>query len=147
MSIEDKFHVKKVDSQELLQVLLSYFGHAEGNKPRGYRYKKTGKDFFLDIQIDAAERIGKISLSHGFPNEELDRIESKIKETLINNQNLRIGQVVGFSSERVEGCFRYKDLFQIIPVPYNAPKPKVMVADHPFILQFTSLVGCKIALA
>jgi hypothetical protein len=137
MSMEDKFHVKEVDSQELLQVLLSYFGHAEGNKPRGYRYKKTEKDFFLDVQLGKTGKIVEISLSRDFPGEELSKIESKIKETLIDNQNPRIGQVVGFSSERVGGYFRYKDLFQIIPVPDNAPKPEILVADHPFLLQFS----------
>jgi len=138
---KDNFHLKEVNHQDLFQVLLSFFGQSKGIKPRGYRYQKNGVDFFLDVQLDKAGKIARINPSKGFPSEELSKIESKIKETLINNQNLGIAQVVGFSSERVEGYFRYKDSFQIIPVPDNAPKPEVLVADHPFLLQF-SYISC-----
>ncbi len=87
-------------------------------------------------------KISKISPSKEFPGEELTKLGSKIKEILVDNQSPRIGQIVAFSSEGVEGYFRYKDLFQVIPIPDTAPKPKVMVADHPFLLQF-SYVSCR----
>jgi len=134
---EDSFHLKEVNHQELLQVLLSYFGHAEGIKPKVYRYKKKGIAFPLDVLLDTAGNIEKIELSSGFPNNKLNKIENKIKEILIDNQGQGFGQTVGFSSERVNGFFRYKDLFEIIPAPDIAPKPKVSLADHPFLLQFS----------
>ena len=85
--------------------------------------------------------ITKINPSKGFPDRELNRIESKIKEILIDNQNPKVGEKVVFAPQRIEGYFRYKDLFQIIPVPATAPKPKVMVADHPSVFQF-SYISC-----
>lgn len=133
---ERNFHLKEVNHQELLQVLLSFFGHAEV-KPQGYRYQRDGTDFFLDIQLDPAGKIVEINPSKEFPSQELTKLGSKIKEVLIDNQSPGISQIVAFSSERVEGYFRYKDLFQIIPVPDTAPKPEVLVADHPFLLQFS----------
>lgn len=137
---ERNFHLMEVNHKELLQIMLIFFGRAE-SKPKGYRYQKDGTDYFLEVQLDRTGKIVKISPSKAFPSEELSNIESKIKETLINNQVPGIGQIVAFSSEKVEGYFRYKDLFQIIPIPDIAPKPEVMVADHPFLLQF-SYIAC-----
>lgn len=134
---EKIFHLSEVNHQELLEILASFFGRAE-SKPKGYRYQKDGTDYFLEVQLDATGKIVKISPSKAFPGEELSNIESKIKETLINNQSPGIGQIIAFSTKKVEGYFRYKDLFQIIPVPDIAPKPGgVLVAFHPFLLQFS----------
>jgi hypothetical protein len=136
--MEHNFHLKEINHQELLMALLSFFGHCEGIGPRGYRYKKDSVDFFLDVQLDKAGKIAKINPSNGFPCGELNKIENKIKEILIDNQILKIGEKVGFAPQRLEGCFRYKDLFQIIPVPDAAPNPpKMMLEGHPFLLQFS----------
>lgn len=43
---------------------------------------------------------------------------------------------VVFSSSPVKGFYRYKDLFQIYPVPVDAPKPTAQYADHPFIIEY-----------
>ncbi len=141
MSTNEKiFHLERVNHQELLQVLLSFFGHAKSTS-QGYRYHGGGEDFFLEVQLDRTGKILEINPSKEFSGEELARLGSRIEEILIDNQIPMIGQIVAFSSERVEGYFRYGDLFQIIPVPDRAPKPKVLIADHPFLLQF-SYVSC-----
>lgn len=130
-------YLNAVDHQELIQVLLSLFGHAYPSKPHGYKYKNEGSDYFLDVQLDRLGGIENIIPSGNFPCEELSKIENQIKKTLIDNQNPRIGQRVAFSTEKVDGYFQHKDFFQIIPVPENAPKPGISTGPHPFLLQFS----------
>lgn len=139
MSLEDRFHLKEVNHQELLLVLLSFFGECMGTE-KGYRYPENEK-VFLDVQLDnKSGKVIQVNPSKEFPCEEIDKIETRIKEGLIDNQIHQIYESVGFSGERVEGYFRYKfqdKEFQVIPVPDTAPKPKVLMADHPFLLQFS----------
>ncbi len=142
MSVDENYlYLKKVNHQELLSALLSFFGHCEWIRPGEYRYRKQEVKFFLDVQLDKKGKIAKINPSEGFPVGELNEIQSKIKDTLVDDQSLKVNEKVGFAQERAEGYFRYKDLFQIVPVPDTAPKPKVQVADHPFLLQF-SYISC-----
>lgn len=84
------FHIREVNHQELLQILLSFFGNTE-SKPKGYRYQIDGTDFFLEVQLDPTGKIVKIRPSKAFPGEELSKIGTKIKEILINNQIPGIG--------------------------------------------------------
>ena len=44
-----------------------------------------------------------------------------------------------FSSRPVDGWWRYRTDFQIVPVPADAPRPKFLLADHPFIVDFEFL--------
>jgi len=135
MSMEDRFHLKEVNHQELLSVLLSFFNEGMGTE-KGYRYRENEK-VFLDLQLDKSGTILRINPSNEFPSEKISKIEASIIEWLIDNQTPRIGEGVGFSTRKVKGYFRYKDLFEIIPMPDSAPQPEVLIADHPFLVQFS----------
>ncbi len=132
---KDYFHVKQVKAQELTRVLLTHFNQAQNISPWKYRYQQKDIPHFLEITFDENGEITNITLSSDFPKEELEIIEKKIQETLIVNQGTKIRQIICFCNEKITGHFRYKNLFQILPMPDDAPKPEVGVADHPFILE------------
>ena len=46
-----------------------------------------------------------------------------------------VWRVVLFASLPVKGTFRYRDRWQIRPVPDDAPKPSFAMAPHPFVLE------------
>src|SRR5205823_4699607 len=37
----------------------------------------------------------------------------------------------------VQGQYRYRDQFQILPVPRDAPRPGFLATDHPFLVEFS----------
>jgi hypothetical protein len=46
-----------------------------------------------------------------------------------------VWRVVLFASLPVKGAFRYRDRWQIRPVPEDAPQPPFVIAPHPFVLE------------
>lgn len=136
MNFFQYFFLDKVDHQELMDVLLTYFKSAS-TFDGGNRCRLSGTAHFLEVYVDKKGTINKVVSSKRFPIKNLEEIRSLIFNTLISNQKRAVGQIIGFCDEKVEGTFRYKDLFQIVPVPKIAPQPQVSVADHPFRLQFS----------
>jgi hypothetical protein len=133
--MKDYFHIKEVRPQELMRILLVHFSHAQNIKGLVYRYQRQGSSCYLDFICNEDGSVKNILISKNFPQQELNQIEQKIQETLLANHGEIIGQVVGFCGEKISGYFKYKDLFQILPVPDISPKPDVGFADHPFILE------------
>ncbi|HUD19420.1 MAG TPA: hypothetical protein VMR81_03190 [Patescibacteria group bacterium] len=132
---KDYLHLKEVDRQELLVVLLGYFGNASSLAVNVQRYQKAGSKDFLIVEMDKESKIQKVSLSSHFPVTKLEEIESLIEKTLLK-KNSSVGHTILFCHEPINGYFIYKDEFQILPVPKEAPRPEVSWADHPFVLEF-----------
>jgi hypothetical protein len=44
---------------------------------------------------------------------------------------------IAFAFPPLEGCFRFKDVLQIFSLPDNAPKPEKLLADHPFVIEYS----------
>jgi hypothetical protein len=83
----------------------------------------------------------KLELTGAFAEEQLtDKDIEAIRATL--NRNFAetagpgIGQVVLLATGPVEGWWCYRDRFQIIRVPLDAPRPNFLMAAHPFLLEF-----------
>jgi hypothetical protein len=52
----------------------------------------------------------------------------------------KIRQETALSDRRVNGWFRYRDLFQVIPMPAGAPVLQSAIGHHPFLLEFSYTV-------
>jgi hypothetical protein len=128
----DYFHVSEVEPQELMQLLLEHFSFSQHGD---FVYKFQKAQQFIEVVCDETGNIKSIAPSIDFPSEELDVIEKIIQDTLLTKHGTKICQIIGFCGLPITGYFSYKDLFQILPVPEDAPKPKVLLADHPFILE------------
>lgn len=139
MKIELKklFRIDEVDHYELGRVLLAFF-HSSTGTEKGYKFGERDKPEFVEFVFNKkGEKIIDILLSNSFPKEMLDEISKQIEEKLIKNQNQSVGQVICFTTAPLNGHFRYKDLFQILPVPDGAPKAPDMVSPQPFLLQYS----------
>ena len=98
-------------------------------------YKFQNAQRFIEVACDETGNIKSITPSTDFPPDELYEIDKKIQDTLLTKHGTKICQIIGFCGLPITGYFRYKDWFQMLPVPEDAPKPKVLLADHPFILE------------
>jgi hypothetical protein len=65
-----------------------------------------------------------------------EQIQIAIDRVLLTPTSSKVWRWTLFSSRPVEGFWRYRDQFQIIPAPSEAPRPAELMADHPFILDF-----------
>jgi len=138
---KDTFFVEKVNQQELFAVLLDHFESAQHNI-QCIRFQKKEYTYFLDVRLNKKNQAVDIVNSKDFPKVELINLKNKIKETLVENQILQFAQVICFTpSKKIEGYYRYKDLFQLLPMPKEYPQTPMRSADHPCLLQF-SFTSC-----
>jgi hypothetical protein len=136
---KDYFHLSKVKSQDLFCLLLEHFSHAEGTK-----FQRPDTQHSLEMISDEAGNIERIQLSKGFPLSELEEIEKKIQDCLLTEHEAKVCQLIAFCDAEVTGYFRYRDLFQILPMPDDAPKPTPFIPpNYPFILE-VSYQSCPI---
>jgi hypothetical protein len=83
------------------------------------------------------DQIVSIEPGTGYSDAALASLKEKVRTTLIESSGSVIRADILFSSKPVKGSFRAtKDRLQIYPPPENAPRPGVLSADHPFILEF-----------
>lgn len=68
---------------------------------------------------------------------EIDGLRDQIVSELLTSAGTRVGTVVLFSQLPVDGWFKHETVLQILPAPNGAPRPKWLLADHPFMLQFS----------
>ncbi len=54
----------------------------------------------------------------------------------------RVFRGVRFADYKLTGNWRYKDRFQILPVPAQAPQLNCVIGDHPFLLE-VKIAGSK----
>src|SRR5947207_329316 len=126
----DYFSVKGVDFHELFSVLLDHFSQAEGVK-----FQRPGTHHFLDLLVDDMGNGERIQYSKGFPTKEREEIEKNIQNILLTRHETKVQRVFVYCDTQIKGCFRYKDLFQVLPMPDEAPEPSFSLSDHPFILE------------
>ncbi len=131
--VAEALHINDVKSSELLTVFLSFFKQARGLTDSVIRY---GEASYIDVEFDPSGKIkGLVSC---LTNNEIGVLSEKIKNSLIANQRQAVAQTVCFATSRaVRGTYRYKDVFQIVPIPSTAPHAPAIIADHPLLLQFS----------
>jgi Apea-like HEPN len=147
MDLKDAFFVGKVEQDELEVVLLSYFGQGEHPDLFQYKFSKTtDKDVFIVIAYNSNRKIVNITHSAKFSPQNTIELANIISKELIDDQKVSIGQYVCFSQNRsIEGYFKYKDIFQILPVPPQAPKQEYIVGGHPFLLQYQYISSSNVS--
>ena len=132
--IKNALHLDEVNHLELAEALLFIFGGSSGTE-KGYIYQKDTNT--LEVKFnEVGNLIENVILSDNFPDEKVQEIEQAVVEKLIDNQEEKYAQGICFTAGPVAGFFRYKDLFQFLPVPDSAPKPPDMTSPQPFILQY-----------
>jgi hypothetical protein len=63
-------------------------------------------------------------------------VRAAIERDLITPRQRRFSRAVLFSSRPVDGWWRYGTTVQIVPPPANAPRPGMLIGEHPFVLDF-----------
>lgn len=135
-SLEEYLHLKEADAEEIMNVLLHHFGNAQNISSGVYKYQKKDHTEHLEVYADVESgRIQKVIFSEEFPKDDLKKLEQTIKDNILT-QSVSVAQGLIFCRERVTEFFRYKDEFQILPVPEGSPMPVLGIRDYPFLIEF-----------
>ncbi len=125
-----------INFEEIMHVLLSIFKSSQRYDNRTIFFPSGNyDDCIIQLKTSGKNKIELIPTSK-CDRETLQKIEEKIR-TDIETYETKIGRDILFSSILLYGYFRYKDIFQIIPAPPQAPKPKyIFSGQHPILLEF-----------
>lgn len=125
-----------VKEPELLCVLHSFFKYATYPLPgRARRFGDDKAGHYVDVHFKADGTIA--SMEGELDKTQREALSNQISSILIENQPLVVGQSLCFTAhDAVEGVYRYNDIFQVLPIPADAPHAPMVAADHPFVLQF-----------
>ncbi len=128
---------------ELEVFLHTYFESSSQTEEN--KISHAGK-FTVEYYGKNNEKHRQIKSIHLMDEKDTDLLEDLKRESskaLASDNGTQIGRVVLFSDSEVKANYRFKNEFQISPIPENAPKPNQLHAQHPFILEFSYQRSCN----
>ena len=139
--ISDALRLGQVEEVELRWLLIDLF------KAALYDDSRAGAVFYPDRdrtaikliyrQCDLVHAIAGPSLSRSM----LEELQRRIDSEILSSVGKKIGRALFLSEKPVEGYFRHKDSFQILPPPADAPRPDSSLPGlyprHPFVLEMS----------
>jgi hypothetical protein len=125
-----------ISGMDLLQVLLQHFGSAVNAV--GGREVLHPKDppYALRVIFDNRGEPKAALAEEALTPEALQSLQERIRREFIESAGVGVNRQVYFSTAPIRGWWRYRDQFQVLPVPEHAPKAEFVFLDHPFLLEF-----------
>lgn len=129
-----ELHGNEIDEVELASICLSEFGGASRTPTEAFFGGLP--EYSLNF-VYKNNRLSKILRGPGLSADKLAKLQAVVESELKATATSVGGQVL-FASVPVKGCLRYREQFQIIPVPTEAPQPPDWGPGpaYPFIVQF-----------
>ncbi len=131
----DELLIPSVDEHELLSVIQRHYGSARST-PEDDVVFPNSSSYSLKIRSKDG-KLQRIEPGPAFSKEELEALKGKTRTQLVESPGTGVAVCILFSSQPVKGVFCSTSAgIQILPLPPQAPHPNVLIADHPFILEF-----------
>ena len=131
----DVWGARSADTAELEDLLLRHFGKV-GFADDRYALYGTDTNPRLIVTYNKKGKPARATAGVDFTDDDSVALSTRIHDTLLNEGTLEVGRRVLFTTLRVDGFYRYRDRFQIVPVPPQAPRPQIaMLASNPFLLE------------
>lgn len=136
-SLWERLHASELGRETLEFLLHKPFNRAQIDPNRDPLtltfYNDIGKALHVRYSKDGGG-IVDIAPGESLTEEEVSELEEQIKNELANEE-VHVRRDWAFSSVPTTGAYRYRDLFQLVPPPDDAPKPGQLVGSHPLLLE------------
>jgi hypothetical protein len=121
--ITSLLHIGEVDEATLERVLLDYFRGAQQEGDRTVCYKRGEGDTAITLVYNADGRLYQALAHDALTPDNRESLREIVEQGLLTPGSPSVGRAIFMSSQRVDGCWRYQDLLQILPAPPHAPTP------------------------
>jgi hypothetical protein len=136
-SLLDRLRAKGIADEELPVFLNAAFrsaGHSSETNEVYYPKSNTPVLTLVYKNGRLREVRPEISLSQN----DIEELCDTIYRDYVGDIGIGFCQAVVFSHQlTVRGAWRYRDVFQILPIPSTAPRPPFSYAEHPFLLEYS----------
>jgi len=139
-NLYDTFRAGEIDSAELSEMALWHFRSADDISPNevAFGIEADRSKFALKfVYKKDRHRVAEIVAGPSLKPEDVTAFKAVIDRELETSSPDVIACATLFSDIPVDGWFRYRDRFQIAPVPSDAPRGAGLFGANPFIIQFT----------
>jgi hypothetical protein len=129
-------HCSELDQAEFEQVIGSYFGHGHHANDHEICHARTSGGSALRVLYGKTGKFTKVLVGPDIQPGQIDELRTKIETELLTDGPSKVRRRVLFTAVPTVGYFRYHDIFQIFPLPAEAPRPKYIIGHHPLFLEF-----------
>jgi len=133
--LSDDLAVGHLDDDELTIVLSRVLPRGAQMRPSEVEYRTSSDETALTLKYRDGLIISALSGPAMTP-EIRQSLLDEVRAALSEGQDPVILRAVLFSRRPIEGMWRFRDNFQILPAPPEAPRPGMLIADHPFVIEF-----------
>jgi hypothetical protein len=134
------FAADRIDHGDLQAVIQRHFPSASEPAKRVVVFPGD-EPHAIKLQFAKDDRLTHIEAGPAFTPELSSAITSAIADALASTEP-RVFRTLLFASHKLCGAWRYRDTFQVTPVPPDAPQLNCLIGDHPFVLE--SKVVCSL---
>jgi len=128
-----QLHAEEISPQELGAIVSAYFGRVQYEGSNTLAYLRDER-VALSITVEDG-RVTSIQPGPALTDADVVALGAQIRNGALVHVGHKIRRQVAFAVVPVTGSWRYRDLFQIMPAPNDAPRPPGVIGPHPFILE------------
>ena len=133
MSLADELAIFTVNQDELVTLLASSFPLGEWHGGNTVVYRAAYGEVAATLTYREG-RLDDLEAGPGLSKRNRERLRDDIAALAVAHETVVCAEVF-FGILPVNGTWRYRDEWQIVPTPPLAPRPNVVIADHPFIIE------------
>jgi len=132
-SLWKSFSADQVDHADLQHIIQPHF--RSGSQPGEREVVYPGEEpHAIKLRFAKDDRLTDITAGPALTSDCEAAIVGAINDALTSD-GPRVFRHVLFAGHKLTGSWRYKDNFQVTPVPSDAPQIECLIGDHPFILE------------
>ena len=133
MSLADELAIATVDHDDLVTLLDASFGPPQWHDNNRVLFPAETGEIAVTLKYRKG-RIVDVERGPGLSDETLEKLRAGVAALAADHETV-VWREVFFNVLPVDGYWRYRDEWQIVPAPPQAPRPPVVLADHPFIVE------------
>src|SRR5882757_4208135 len=114
---------RELDQAELEHLLSSFYGHGHHVEYDEIRHGRAQHECALRAVYNRDGKLTQLLLGPDATPTDVDELRVSIEVALLAPGAPRVHRRVLFAPLPTSGYFRYKDVFQVGPVPREAPRP------------------------
>ncbi|SFV31770.1 hypothetical protein SAMN05216456_1452 [Devosia crocina] len=147
-TIFQRLTATKLALDEIEEVIASHFGHSSWTDDGHVEFSHLGlfvPDVALTLLLGEDRRPRDAIAGPGLKDSDIEAIETALTKLASTSTYVHYRQVA-FTNAPVRSAYKYKDYFQIVPVPIGSPVPAQAMAEWPFVFEFTYMGSANMSI-
>jgi hypothetical protein len=147
-SIFNRLTAFNLPLDEVEEIVASHFRHSTWTDDGHVEFSHLGSLYpqtAITLVLGEDRRPRDAEEGPGLRPGDIEQIEATLSELSSTSTHVHYREVA-FSSAPVRSAFKYRDYFQIVPMPLGSPIPTESMAQWPFVFEFTYLGSANISI-